>query len=133
MVKGFEQMPATTAEEQETRKDQIAEFKKNNEAILTRYKNELNETASQGLLEAPAIIPLTIYNTDENTPIFTEEDKGFMIVRANPGYMRKDLPRYIPQLFVMFWHWNEFKPQADVGKLIEQKFPLGQLLEMIDK
>lgn len=133
MVKGFEQMPATTAEEQETRKDQITEFKKNNEAILTRYKNELEETTRQGLLEAPAIIPLTIYNTDENTPIFVEEDKGFMIVRANSGYMRRDIPKYIPQLFVMFWRWNDFKPQADVGKLIEEKFPFQKLQEMIDK
>jgi hypothetical protein len=132
-VKGLEQMPATTAEDREARKQQLAELKKNNEAILSRYQNELEETTRQGLLDTPAIIPLTIYNTDESSPIFTEEDKGFMIVRVNPGYLRKELPKHVPQFFVMFWKWNDWQPQADVGNLIEEKFPFKNLLEMIDK
>lgn len=131
-IRNFEKMPGT-AEEQAARKEQVAEFTKNKEAIIKRYRDELEETTKQGLLDSPAIIPLTIYNTDESSPIFVEEDKGFMIVRTNPNYMRKDLPKYVPQFFVVEWYWNDWKPQADVGKLIEEKFPFDKLQAMIDK
>jgi len=47
--------------------------------------------------------------------------------------MRKDLPKYVPQFFVVQWQWNDWKPQADVGKLIEDKFPFEKLQTMIDK
>ena len=108
-------------------------MKKNKDAIIKRYRDALEETTRQGLLDAPAIIPVTIYNMDEYNPIFVEENMGFMIVRANPRYMRKELPKHVPQFFVMSWHWNDWKPQTDVGKLIEEKFPFRSLLEMIDK
>lgn len=47
--------------------------------------------------------------------------------------MRKDLPKYIPQFFVVTWKWNDWQPQVDVGKLIEEKFPFDKLQAMIDK
>ena len=133
MIKSFEQTPLATGEGQGSKTEQLAELKKNKEAILKRYRDELEQSTRQGLLDAPAIIPVTIFNMDEYTPIFVEENMGWMIVRANPNYMRKDLPKYVPQFFVIEWRWNEFKSQADVGKLIEEKFPFKNLLEMIDK
>ena len=133
MIKDFEQMPVGSVEEQGTRKEQVAELTKNKDAILKRYRDELEESTRQGLLDSPAIIPLTIYNTDESAPIFVEENRGWMIMRANPGYMRKELPKHVPQFFVMSWHWNDWKPQIDVGKLIEEKFPFEKLQAMIDK
>lgn len=133
MIKSFEETPLTTGDGQGSKTEQLAEMKKNKEAILKRYRDELEETTRQGLLDAPAIIPVTIYNMDEYTPIFVEENKGWMIVRINPKYMRTDLPKYVPQFFVVNWYWNDWKPQADVGKLIEEKFPFDKLQAMIDK
>jgi hypothetical protein len=133
MINNFEQMPIGAAEEQGTRKEQLAELKKNKDALLKRYRDELEVTNRQGLLDSPAIIPVTIYNTDEWNPIFVEEHKGFMIVRANPAYIRKELPKHVPQFFVVAWKWNDWKSQADVGKLIEEKFPFDKLQAMIDK
>ena len=133
MIKSFEQTPLATGEGQGSKAEQLADLKKNKEAILKRYREELEQTTRQGLLNAPAIIPVTVYNMDEYSPIFVEENIGWMIVRANPNYMRKELPKHVPQLFVMSWRWNDFKSQADVGKLIEEKFPFDKLQEMIDK
>jgi ElaB/YqjD/DUF883 family membrane-anchored ribosome-binding protein len=132
-IKNYEQMPLVSADEQATRKEQVAELKKNNEAVLKRYRDELEETTRHGLPDAPAIIPVTIFNMDEYAPIFVEESKGWMIMRTNPNYMRKDLPKYVPQFFVVQWSWNDWKPEADVGKLIEEKFPFDKLHAMIDK
>lgn len=133
MIKSFEQTPLVTGQGQGSKTEQLAELKKNKEAILKRYRDELEESTRQGLLDAPAIIPVTIYNMDEYSPIFVEENMGWMIVRSNPNYMRKDLPKYVPQFFVVQWYWNDWQPQADVGKLIEEKFPFEKLQAMIDK
>ena len=133
LIRNFEQMPIGTAEEEPVRKEQVAAVKKNRDAILKRYRDELEESTRRGLLGSPAIIPVTIYNADEFTPIFVEENMGFMIVTANPDYMRKKLPKHVPQFFVLEWRWNEWKSQEDVGKLIEEKFPFHKLQEMVDK
>jgi hypothetical protein len=133
MIKSFEQTPTLTGEGQGSKTEQLAELKKNKEAILKRYRDELAQSTRQGLLDAPAIIPVTIYNMDEYTPIFVEENMGWMIVRTNPNYMRKDLPKHVPQFFVVAWKWNDWKSQADVGKLIEERFPFEKLQLMIDK
>ena len=31
-----------------------------------------------------------------------------MLVTENPEYMRKDLPKYVPQFFVVNWKWNDW-------------------------
>jgi hypothetical protein len=133
MIKNFEKMPVDMVADQTTWKEQLEELKKNKDAILKRYRNELDESNKQGLSDSPAIIPVTIYNTDEYNPIFVEENMGFMLVTANPNYMRKELPKHVPQFFTMSWRWNDWQPQVDVGKLIEEKFPFDKLQSMIDK
>ena len=67
-------------------------------------------------------------------PIFVEENVGGMVVIENPKYMRKDLPKHLPQFFTVQWEWDEYwKPQNDIGKLILEKFPFDKLQAMIDK
>jgi len=76
---------------------------------------------------------LAIFNIG-NQPIFTTEAKGGnMLITENPVYMSNDLPKYIPQLFVMKWHCGEWKPLMDVCKAIEENFPIEKLQAMIDK
>jgi hypothetical protein len=119
--------------EQEIRKEQVAELIKHKEAVLKHYRDELEETTNKGLLNSPAIIPMKIYDPDEYLPIFVEENIGWMIMTANPKYMRKEMPKYVPQFFVVEWVWNEWKSQADIGKLVEEKFPFDKLHALIDK
>ena len=120
--------------EQEIRKEQIKEFKKARDEVMKHYNDELEETTKKGLLESPAIIPLGIYNPSVDMPIFVEENVGWMVVIENRKYMRRDLPKYVPQLFAVSWSWDEsWKPESDVGKLILEQFPFEKLQVMIDK
>jgi hypothetical protein len=120
--------------EQEIRKEQIKEYIKMRDEVLKHYNDELEETTKKGLLESPAILPLDIYNPSVDMPIFVEENVGWMVVVENPEYMRKDLPKHVPQFFTVQWEWDEFwKPQSDIGKLITEKFPFEKLQAMIDK
>ena len=120
--------------EQKIRKEQINDFKKNRDNVLKHYNDELEKTAKNHLLESPAIIPLDVYNQSIDMSIFVEENVGSMVVIENAKYMRKDLPKYIPQLFCVKWSWDEYwKPQSDIAKLILENFPFDKLQAMIDK
>lgn len=133
-LKDFEQAPIQSKEEQDIRKEQIRSFIKNRDAVLIHYKDELEESSKKGLLESPAIIPQVLFAATEGDQIFVEENLGYMVVIENPAYMRKDLPKWVPQILTVQMAWNEeWKPQADVAKLILEKFPFDQLQAMIDK
>ena len=120
--------------EQEVRKEQLKNLVKDKEAVLQHYRDELDETAKQGLLSSPAIIPLIIYAAESHEPLFVEENIGYMVVIENAKYMRKDLPKYVPQILTVKMGFDEYwKPQADVSKIILEKFPFEKLHEMIDK
>jgi hypothetical protein len=133
-IKNFQQMPAGSADEQDTKKEQMKNLVKNKDEVLKHYKQELEETTKNGLLESPAIIPLNVFSAALGESIFVEENIGYTVVIENPSYMRKDLPKYIPQILTVKMGWDgEWKPQADVAKLIREKFPFDKLQAMIDK
>ena len=120
--------------EQEVRKEQVKNIVRDKEAVLKHYRDELEETTKQGLLSSPAIIPLIIYAAEPHEPLFVEENVGYMVVIENPKYMRKDLPKYVPQIMTVTMGFDEYwKPQADVAKLILENFPFDKLQAMIDK
>lgn len=120
--------------EQEVRKEQVKNLVKDKEAVLQHYRDELDETTKQGLLSSPAIIPLIIYAAEVHEPLFVEENIGYMVVIENAKYMRKDLPKYVPQILTVGMGFDEYwKPQADISKLILEKFPFEKLQAMIDK
>jgi hypothetical protein len=127
-IKSFEEMP-----EQDNKNEQLKKLKQNRDEVLKTYREELEKTTSQGLLDAPAIVQFLWDPLLQNPGIFTDEKNGWLLVIQNPEYMRKDLPKYVPQLFVVSWKWNEWKPQADLAKLIEEEFPFDKLQAMIDK
>ena len=70
---------------------------------------------------------------DQITPILVAEDKGPMLVTDNPDYIRKDLPKHIPQFFVLTWQGMSKGVRGEVGKIIKEKFPIEKLQAMIDK
>lgn len=120
--------------EQQIRDGQVRKLKQDRDDVLKRYQEELEKTTKEGLLNVPAIIPGSVCDPlVENTSIFVDEKEGWMLVIQNPDYMRKELPKYVPQFFVVTWKWNDWQPQADIAKLIEEKFPFARLQAMIDK
>jgi hypothetical protein len=100
---------------------------------IQKYKEALIESEKGGLLDSPAIV---LYGPlgGANVPIFaTEAEGGRMLVIDNPDYFRKDLPGYVPQLFVIEWNWGKLKSSTDFRKAFEDNFLIGKLQEMIDK
>ena len=73
------------------------------------------------------------FEMSESVPIFVDEKEGSMVVIENPHYMRQDLPKYVPQFFVLWWTWSESGLQPNIAKLIEEKFPFEKLQAMIDQ
>jgi hypothetical protein len=119
--------------EQQIRDENAKKIKQDKEAALKRYQEEWGKTANEGLLDAPAIVGFFCNRIPGQEPIFVDEKNGWMVVVQNPVYMRKDLPKWVPQFFVVTWRWDEWKPQADIAKMMEEKFPFEKLQAMIDK
>jgi hypothetical protein len=110
-------------------------WEKQKKEVVKYYEDALTNATTKGLLDTPAIV-MGFLNPLTNYPIFiSEADGGYMLVTENPKYFRKDLPKYVPQLFMfsiskMKW-W--FTPKIDPIKILEEKFPIEKLQAMIDK
>ena len=98
-------------------------------SMLKPLSDELNkETETE--LQQPAIV-------DNSASIFkgftTDENGGRMMVVVNPDYFKPNLPRYSPQMIVLYWSWDKNTPCQDFKKQLEENFPVDQLKAMIDK
>ena len=121
-----------------SKKERDEEVKKNQKIrddILEYYKDELAASTTAGLLDSPAIV-LGFLNPLTNYPIFIPDTEGgSMLVTENHAYFRKELPKYIPQLFIFSltrMNWP-FIPKNNPIPLMEEKFPIEKLQMMIDK
>jgi len=119
--------------DKQQRDELVKNSQKQKKDQLKHYKEELEATTKANLLDSPAIIPLYIFEISNNPIFSTEETGGHMLVTENPAYIRKDLPKYIPQFFVMVWSCGDWKPQQDICNAIEEIFPIEKLQAMIDK
>jgi hypothetical protein len=118
------------AEREETMNRNV---KAKNEA-LKKFQDELEKITKDGSLNAPAVVGTDVLLMNEGPIFLPEKDGGIMLVTHNPDYFRKDLPGYIPQLFVVSWNKNSSPKWAgDFKKTIEENFPIEQLQAMIDK
>jgi len=116
--------------DQQIRDEQIANSKMHKERELKKFIDELENTTTRGLLDSPAMI-LQMYLAD---PVFESDSlKANMVVIENPDYIRKDLPKHVPQVFVITWRCNDWSGQKKVCDIIEQGFPIEKLQAMIDK
>jgi len=104
---------------------------------IQHYENELEQSRAANLLDSPAIVRI-LDNMD--TPIFTTgAEDGGMLVTENPAYIRKDLPKYVPQFIVLHWSFISDFPllggaQGDYyNKIMKANFPIEKLQAMIDK
>lgn len=112
-----------------------AKVEKQRILTLKLYWQELEKTKMDNLLDSPAMVfELHHYVLTESIPIFiTEKEGGKMLVTENPAYIRKDLPKYVPQFFIMYWTINPGAPADYLRKSIEEYFPIEKLQAMIDK
>jgi hypothetical protein len=124
----------------QNKKDQeegIKKYQKLKDEVLKYYNDELETTTKAGLLDAPAILFGDIMPVLTQYPIFTTLEKGGkMLVTENPAYIRKDLPKYIPQ-FITYQLSNGPVYYVDQSlnpyKLLDDNFPIEKLQAMIDK
>lgn len=125
-------------EQRNHQKEGIVKLRNN---ALRSYQDEVEKTTAAGLLDSPAIVVsmtpglAALMSPGGKPQIFiTEEEGGQMLVTENPAYMRKDLPKYVPQFFVIAWAWESpLVPSENIRKIIEKNFPVEQLQAMIDK
>lgn len=118
------------------RDEQIKKQTKFRDGILKYYQDELDATTKAGLQESPAITTEGIASMDISSPVFTTQEKGGrLLVTENSAYMKKDLPKYIPQLIV-YSMWNGDNgpdPAKNPYYLYYRDFPILSLQAMIDK
>ena len=128
IIASTEQIP-DKAERDETRNRNL---KAKNDAVK-KLQNELEKTTQDGLLDSAAVVGTDLLVMNEGPIFLPEKDGGTMLAIENPNYFRKDLPSYVPQLFVLSWTWGTYKWCTDFKKAIEENFPIERLKTMIDK
>jgi hypothetical protein len=101
---------------------------------VRNLQNELQKTTREGLLSAPAVVRRDAHFQTDGPIFLSEANGGVLLTTENPNYFRKDLPAYVPQLFVLSWMWGtKTKWERDFRKAIEENFPVESLQAMIDK
>jgi hypothetical protein len=115
--------------------EQVKTMQKLRDAVLKYYNDELAATTKAGLLDSPAVVFDGMLSMSTQYPIFTTQAVGGnLLVTENPAYLKKDLPKYIPQLIV-FSMWDaQDGPDPEIPyKFYYQDFPIEKLKAMIDK
>lgn len=116
--------------DQQIRDDKVASMKQHQEQELKKFTDEMENSKNEGLLNSTAMVRVLYYST----PIFeTNPEAGLILVTENPAYIRKDLPKHVPQLFEINLVWNEGGARETFAKIFQEKFPTDKLQAMIDK
>ena len=119
--------------DQQRRDQQVNKAVQNRNEIVKRYQDELEKTTKEGWLDSPAVIA-QVHSPDMTTPFFvTDAENGRMLITENPAYMRKELPKHVPQILVLYWSWSDWEPQKNISKIVEESFPIEKLQAMIDR
>ncbi|TMI81311.1 MAG: hypothetical protein E6H10_11805 [Bacteroidetes bacterium] len=134
VVQGNEAMPAQfRAPKDEIDKRTALNTKAKNDA-LKKLQNELEKTTKDGLLEAPAVVRIDPLLMNEGPVFQSEAEGGCMLATENPNYFRKELPKYVPQFFVIeLMPGDPQHSNMNFKRIIEENFPIEKLKAMIDK
>ena len=130
LIAGSEKIPDKTERDENNKRNMDAK-----DLAVKNLQKELEKTTRQGLLGAPAIVRPDAYFQTEGAIFLPESEGGITLTTENPDYFRKDLPAYVPQLFVLSWSRGTVKSkwETDFRKAIEENFPIEKLQEMVDK
>ena len=130
MIKSSKEMPFST---QQQKDEAVKNISKQKDEVITLYQKELEKNRTANLLDSPAIVRI-LDNMYPDVPIFTTgAEDGSMLVTENPAYIRKDLPKYIPQFIVLYWSWGDVANSKYFRQMMEANFPIEKLQAMIDK
>jgi len=124
-----ENLPVRSLEEQ-VRDEQVQKLTNLKAQELKKFTDELERTTQQGLLDTPAMIRVMY---DSNLIFDTDPLSANMVVIQNRDYIRTDLPKHVPQLFVISWEWGNWPPFENIAEIMEKDFPFEKLQAMIDK
>jgi len=117
--------------DQQIRDEKINGAKKSKEDELRKFIEEIDRSKTAGLLNSPAMVRVMYYSTP--TIFETDPAWGLILITENPDYIRKDLPKHVPQLFEINLVWDKWVPQEKFAKIFQEKFPTDKLQAMIDK
>lgn len=114
--------------------DQKAQTTKAKNDALKKLHDALDETTRKGLLDAPAIVRIDPLLMNEGPVFQSEAEGGCMLATENPNYFHKELPKYVPQFFVIELMSGDPKlSNMNFKEIIDKNFPIEKLKAMIDK
>ena len=101
---------------------------------LKKLQDALEKSTKDGLLEAAAVVRIDPLLMNEGPVFQSEAEGGCMLATENPNYFRKELPKYVPQFFVIELMPGDPKhSNMNFKNIIEENFPIEKLKAMIDK
>lgn len=121
-------MPFST---QQQKDEAVKNINNQKEEVIKLYEKELEKNRDANLIDSAAIVRI-LDNMYPDVPIFsTGAEGGSMLVTENPAYIRKDLPKYVPQFMVLYWSWGDAANSKYFRQMIEANFPIEKLQAMI--
>ncbi len=117
--------------EQQMRDERVLKAKKIKDDELRKFADELKKTTTEGLLDATAMV-LTKYQSSPSV-FETDPEKGSILITENPDYIRRDLPKHVPQFFIVSVSGYSLPAQKKFAEIFQQEFPFEKLQAMIDK
>ena len=134
MLQANEALPAQFRSPQKEIDDQKDRNTKAKNAALKKLQDELEKTTKDGLLDAPAVVRIDPLLMNEGPVFQSEAEGGCLLATENPNYFRKDLPKYVPQFFVIeLMPGDTNRSNMSFKNIIEENFPIEKLKAMIDK
>ena len=132
-IEEFDKVAASQLDDEERAKTKKATAKQKEET-LRWYNDELARSSRNNLLDAPAVVrSIFEFPYDGGTVFINESDGGRELVIEDANYMRKDLPKYASQFFVVSWSWNNQPYGLAFKNAVEENFPVEKLQALIDK
>ena len=129
-----EAMPAQVRSPQKEIDDQKARNTKAKNDALKKLHDELEKTTKDGLLDTPAVVRLDPLLMNEGPVFLPESEGGTLLATENPNYFKKDLPKYVPQFFILELISGDVKGSSmDFKRIFEENFQIEKLKAMIDK
>ena len=101
---------------------------------MEKLNEVLGKTTKDGLLNEPAVVRIDPLLMNEGPVFQSEAEGGCLLATENPDYFRKELPKYVPQFFVIeLMRGDPNHSNMNFKRVIEENFPIEKLKAMIDK
>ena len=134
MLQANEALPTQFCSPQEEINNQKARNTKAKNDALKKLHDALEKTTKDGLLDAAAVVRIDPLLMNEGPVFQSEAEGGCMLATENPSYFRKELPKYVPQFFVIELMPGDPKhSNMNFKNIIEENFPVEKIKAMIDK